>query len=262
MSDLATRKKNEGNEYFKARDFPRAIAAYTEAINAQPDNHVLYSNRSAAYAGLERWAEASADGQKCVQLDPTFVKGYHRAGLAMLNTGELREGIALVEKGLVHGPGNADLLDVLGKMKAVFHREETRRVASLSREETLKEQGNQLFKAARFEEAIVKYTEALNAVADQSSELYLSILNNRAACNQQLSNFSAVVADTSHVLEYDPKNVKALLRRGLALEGLERYRMALADIRAVLAIDPSVEIANQAQHRIGSAVRKLKSDAV
>jgi tetratricopeptide (TPR) repeat protein len=39
-----------------------------------------------------------------------------------------------------------------------------------------------------------------------------------------------------------PHNVKALLRRGLALEGLERYRMALADIRAVLAIDPSIEV--------------------
>jgi hypothetical protein len=38
------------------------------------------------------------------------------AGLAMLNTGELKEGIALVEKGLVHGPGNADLLDVLDKV--------------------------------------------------------------------------------------------------------------------------------------------------
>jgi hypothetical protein len=36
---------SEGNEYFKARDYPRAIAAYTEAVNAQPDNHVLYSNR-------------------------------------------------------------------------------------------------------------------------------------------------------------------------------------------------------------------------
>lgn len=38
------------------------------------------------------------------------------AGLGMLNNGELKEGIALVEKGLVHGPGNADLLDVLGKV--------------------------------------------------------------------------------------------------------------------------------------------------
>ena len=35
----------------------------------------------------------------------------------MYNTGELKEGIALVEKGLVHGPGNADLLDILDKVR-------------------------------------------------------------------------------------------------------------------------------------------------
>ena len=43
------------------------------------------------------------------------------------------------------------------------------------------------------------------------------------------------------------KNVKALLRRGLAYENLERYRSALEDIRNVLAINPSIQMANAAQ---------------
>ena len=41
--------------------------------------------------------------------------------------------------------------------------------------------------------------------------------------------------------------MKALLRRGLALESLERYRSALEDIRSVLAINPSIDMANKAQ---------------
>ena len=60
------------------------------------------------------------------------------------------------------------------------------------------------------------------------------------------------------MLEHDPKNIKALLRRGLAFENLERYRSALEDIRNVLMIDPTIAMANAAQHRIGDAVRKLK----
>lgn len=109
-------------------------------------------------------------------------------------------------------------------------------------------------------------------------------MNNRAACKHQIHNFAGVVEDTSHVLEHDvrplahaallcfvvvshrirgsshlqPTNQKALIRRALAFEGLERYRSALADVRAVLAIDPTVKVANEAQHRIGSAVRALK----
>ena len=44
------------------------------------------------------------------------MKGYHRAGNAMLKTKDLKAGIALVEKGLAHGPGNADLLAVLDQV--------------------------------------------------------------------------------------------------------------------------------------------------
>ena len=71
--------------------------------------------------------------------------------------------------------------------------------------------------------------------------------------------------------EMQPKNVKALLRRGLAFESLERYRSALEDIRAVLAINPTIDMANRAQvkvvmlyygqHRIGNAVRILKQNS-
>ena len=65
--------------------------------------------------------------------------------------------------------------------------------------------------------------------------------------------------------------MKALLRRGLAFESLERYRSALEDIRAVLAINPTIDMANRAQvgvaktrngqHRIGNAVRILKQNS-
>lgn len=37
-----------------------------------------------------------------------------------------------------------------------------------------------------------------------------------------------------------------------------RYRIALEDIRGVLASTPTNDIANKAQHRIGRAVRQLK----
>ncbi|KDO16555.1 hypothetical protein SPRG_17929, partial [Saprolegnia parasitica CBS 223.65] len=117
---------------------------------------------------------------------------------------------------------------------------------------------NDLFKSAQFEKAIGIYTEAIEACEKDSSPVAISCYNNRAACHQQLSNFSAVIRDCSHVLEVEPTNQKALLRRGLAYEGLERYRLALQDIRALLALDPSIDIANKAQHRIGAAVRALK----
>jgi stress-induced-phosphoprotein 1 len=130
-------------------------------------------------------------------------------------------------------------------------------------QERLKEEGNAFFKKSAFEEAIAKYTEAINLMPHEYGKelnpIAVACYNNRAACYQQLGFYKKVTEDCSMVIEAEPKNVKALLRRGLALEALEKYRSALSDIRDVLAIDPTVEMANKAQHRLGQAVRRLKA---
>lgn len=251
--------KAEGNTFFKARDYPSAIAKYSEAIDLDPDNHVYYSNRSAAYGLNNQWELAAKDGLKCVSLNSKFLKGYHRAANALKHVGKYAKAIKTIEKGLIHFSGNADFRKLLDELRALHKKAEQARRAGMNREEALKQEANDLFKAARFEDAIKKYTEALNACSNKTGKLALTIRNNRAACNQQLSNYHDVIDDTTEVLEHEPKNLKALLRRGLAFEGIEKFRSALSDIRAVLAIDPTIKIANAAQHRIGRAVRELKA---
>ena len=76
-----------------------------------------------------------------------------------------------------------------------------------------------------------------------------------AACHQQIGNHQAVCEACSYVLEHDENNQKALLRRGLAFEALERFQLGLADIRRFISIAPNNPIANKAQHRLGQAVR-------
>ncbi len=57
-----------------AGDFKAAVEHYTNAIQHDPQNHVLYSNRSAAYASLEDYDQALADGEKTVELKPDWSK--------------------------------------------------------------------------------------------------------------------------------------------------------------------------------------------
>lgn len=263
MADRAAALKAEGNVFFKARDYPNAIAKYSEAVDLDPENHVYYSNRSAAYGLNGQWELAAADGRKCVSLNPKFFKGYHRASNALKNTKHYEQAIKIIEKGLIHFPGNADFRKLLGELRVLQEQAVKAKRAGATPAEALKHEANDLFKAARFEAAIVKYTAALKACGDEypPGALALTIRNNRAACNQQLSNFHDVIDDTTEVLEHQPKNVKALIRRALAFEAIEKMRSALADIRAVLAIDPTIQIANRAQHRIGQAVRELKRQA-
>ncbi|ETV95980.1 hypothetical protein H310_10637 [Aphanomyces invadans] len=256
----AEAKKNEGNEFFKKGKYAEAIEKYTDAINLDPTNHVYFSNRSAAFLGQHCYQEAADDGAKCVELNPQFVKGYHRYALGLKGIKQYVKALEVLKAGQKIDFDNKDLNKLINEIEPLQAKVEQARRSGLNPSEQLKEQGNDYFKAASFEKAIEVYGEAINACEKDNSPVAIACYNNRAACYQQLSNFSAVIRDCSHVLEYEPENQKALLRRGLAYEGLERYRLALQDIRAVLALNPSIEIANKAQHRLGAAVRSLKED--
>ena len=51
----AEESKQSGTAAFKAGRFDDAVAHFTTAIEADPQSHVLFSNRSAAYAKLEQY---------------------------------------------------------------------------------------------------------------------------------------------------------------------------------------------------------------
>ena len=66
--------KKQGNDALGKGKFQEAIKLYTEAIELAPDNHVLFSNRSAAFAKLNKFTEALRDAEKTVELNPEWPK--------------------------------------------------------------------------------------------------------------------------------------------------------------------------------------------
>ena len=76
--EKAEEARQEGNELFKGGKYPEAIAKYSDAMKRNPKNHVPYSNRAACYQKLGEWQLALKDADKCVEMDPTFIKGRSR----------------------------------------------------------------------------------------------------------------------------------------------------------------------------------------
>jgi len=70
--------RQEGNELFKQGKYPEAIAKYEEAMKRDPKAHLPYSNRAACYQKLMEWQLALKDAEKCVEMEPSFVKGWSR----------------------------------------------------------------------------------------------------------------------------------------------------------------------------------------
>ena len=96
-----------GNEAFAASLYSKAIEHYSNAVKQDPFNHVLFSNRSAAYASLRLWDKAIADGNECVRLRPDWAKGYCRLGAAFEGQNDLVKAENAYAEGLEREPENA-----------------------------------------------------------------------------------------------------------------------------------------------------------
>ncbi|KAJ2971017.1 hypothetical protein NQ176_g7901 [Zarea fungicola] len=78
-----------GNKAIAEKNFDEAIEKFTEAIAIQPENHILYSNRSAAFASKKDWDAALKDAEKTTELKPDWPKGWGRKGAALHGKGDL-----------------------------------------------------------------------------------------------------------------------------------------------------------------------------
>lgn len=111
---LSRAEKEAGDGFFKAGKWGDAVEAYGRAIAVDVDNHVLYSNRSAAYLKKgDAKSKALKDAEKCIALQPEWVKGYSRLGAAQQALGRFSAASATFEKGLLLDKDNVGLLTAL-----------------------------------------------------------------------------------------------------------------------------------------------------
>lgn len=101
--------KDQGNALFKAGNFLKAAAVYTQAIKADPNNATLYSNRSAAFLNLLKVTKALSDAEMTIKLRPTWEKGYFRKGCTLEAMDRLEEALAAYREALEQNPQSSEV---------------------------------------------------------------------------------------------------------------------------------------------------------
>lgn len=110
--------KAQGNAALQAENFTEAVKFYSQAIEIDPSNHILYSNRSAAYAKTNDYASALKDAEKTIELKSDWPKGYSRKGAALELLENYDEAIMIYEQGLKIDPTNPQLQEALNNCKS------------------------------------------------------------------------------------------------------------------------------------------------
>ena len=105
---------------------------------------------------------------------------------------------------------------------------------STSQALSLKDQGNNLFSGGRFEEALVKYKEAI--ALDNKQPVFYS---NASQCLLNLKRYQEALDYASSALKLDNIHVKSLVRRASAFRALSRFNEASQDLQLASKLEPT-----------------------
>nr|XP_054600091.1 tetratricopeptide repeat protein 28 isoform X2 [Nothobranchius furzeri] len=98
------------NQACQQGEFALAARLYSEALSADPQNCILYSNRSAANLRLGQYSAALDDAIKARLINPKWPKAYFRQGVALQYLGRHADALAAFASGLSQDPKSLQLL--------------------------------------------------------------------------------------------------------------------------------------------------------
>mmetsp|Transcript_27320 Transcript_27320/g.55833 ORF Transcript_27320/g.55833 Transcript_27320/m.55833 type:complete len:496 (+) Transcript_27320:210-1697(+) len=105
---LSEELKAKANAKFQEGHLNEAIEFYTQAIENNAKNHILFANRAFCQVKLENYGSAIIDATEAITLDPTYIKGYYRRGTAYLALHKLKQAKADFREAVKIEPGNKD----------------------------------------------------------------------------------------------------------------------------------------------------------
>uniref|UniRef100_A0A0D9V2X7 Thioredoxin domain-containing protein n=1 Tax=Leersia perrieri TaxID=77586 RepID=A0A0D9V2X7_9ORYZ len=208
----------------KMGDWKSALREVDAAIAAGADSsQLLLAIRSEALLRLHKLEEADSTLASLLKLDNVFLSLMAAKLSGMLAEsyvcivqaqvdmalGRFDAAVEAAENARLIDPGNAEVGMILNNVKLVAK---------------ARAQGNGLFKATKFSDASIAYSEGLKY--DPSNPV---LYCNRAACWGKLERWEKVVDDCNEALRIQPNYTKALLRRASSYSKLERWADCVRD---------------------------------
>ena len=205
--DLAVALGVRGNGYFHKRDYKRALADFSAAFDAEPDNPILLNMRGLTYEHMGKDDQALADYNLALQKRSNFGSVYNNRGTIYLRKGALQSALDDFNAALKYAPN-----------MYIAHANRGR-VLGLTKD---------------FDAALAEFAAAIQIDPNAPQAVV-----NRCATYVDMRRFDDALTDCNAVIAKTPNHHYALCMRAEAYMGKGNLDAALKDLNAVLGMNPN-----------------------
>nr|CAH7721404.1 unnamed protein product [Callosobruchus chinensis] len=237
---LAKQEKEEGNAFYKKKDFPNAITHYQKAIEHDPTDITFYNNLAAVYFEQKEYEKCIKECERAIDVGrenradfKLIAKSFMRIGNAYRKMKDYKNAKTYYEKSMSEHR-TPEVKTLLSEVERLIKDEEEKSYINPELSEKEKEIGNELFKKGDYATAVKHYTEAIKR-NPSDAKLY----SNRAACYTKLAAFDLGLKDCDKCVELDPKFIKGWIRKGHILQGMQQHSKAISAFQKALELDPN-----------------------
>ncbi|XP_065173629.1 stress-induced-phosphoprotein 1 [Atheta coriaria] len=232
--------KEKGNEFYKKKDFEKAIEFYTKAIEHDPTDITFFNNLAAVYFEMKQFDKCIEQCEKGIDIGrenradfKLIAKAMMRIGNAYKKLKQWKQAKVYYEKSMSEHR-TPEIKTLLSDIEKVIREEDRKAYVDPSKAEAEKEIGNEFFKKGDYATAVKHYSEAIRR-NPEDPKLY----SNRAACYTKLAAFDLGLKDCDDCVRLDPKFIKGWIRKGHILQGMQQPSKASAAFQKALELDPN-----------------------
>ena len=196
---LAEAYSGRGDAYSSEGESDRAIADYSVAIELNPNYDKAYLNRGNAYDDKKDYSKAIADYNRAVALNPELAEAYNNRGYVYVETGDYNRAISDYTKAIELDQNYSDAYD---------------------------NRGYAYDQKREFDEAIADYNSAI-AIDPNDSEAYSS----RGYVYFEKGKYDEAINDCTRAIELDPWSARSYYNRGLAYQNIGEIDKAEVDFQ-------------------------------
>ena len=235
----AKEKKDEGNAFYKNKEFEKALAAYDEAIEIDPTNMTFLSNKAAVYFTQKKYDECIDMCKKAVEVGKENKAPFEDRGKALTRCakayqkkGDLAKAIEMCNNAQLENYSK-ETQRLLKTYELEKKKKDTLAYQDDAKAEEAKQKGNDHFRAKEWPQAVAQYEEAVKRAPKNPA-----IRNNLSAALCKIMDFNGAKREIEKALELDPKYVKAWARKGDIEVVMKEFHKAMDSYKAGLEIEP------------------------